>query len=227
MRCVLIGATALGISTAELLLERGHEVVIIDTDEEKIESLRDILDCGFIHGDGSRPRVLKDASPENTDILFCLANSDQANILAALVGRSLGFERVVPKIEDEDYEEVCMELGLADTIVPDRETGEALAAMASGQQPTELSASFKDNVRLFTFAAQSKHAGRADALDLPDGAAAIALTREGETLLVAADTEIEDGDQVVILTYADNIEDLREGFTEIQHRGQRPGKSDA
>ncbi|MDX1709969.1 MAG: TrkA family potassium uptake protein [Rhodovibrionaceae bacterium] len=217
MRCVLIGATALAVSTAELLLEKGHEVVIIETDEEKIDTLREFLDCGFIHGDGSRPRVLKEAGPENTDILFCLAETDQANILAALVGRSLGFERVVPKIEEEDYEEICMELGLADTIVPARETGEALAAMASGQQPTELSASFKDNVRLLSFTVESDQEGPVDDLDLPDGASVIALTREGKSVLIDSDSQIKDGDQVVILAYEENIEDLRKRFTEAEN----------
>jgi len=97
-----IGASPLAVKAARTLTERGHEVILIDTDHEKIETLSDTLDCGLITGDGSRPAVLQEVGPEQTDFLFCVSDRDESNVLAALVGRSLGFGRVVPKIEESD-----------------------------------------------------------------------------------------------------------------------------
>ena len=60
-------------------------------------------------------------------MLFALTDNDQANILASLVGRSLGFKRVVTKIQDAELEHICKELGLEDIIVPSRTIGRFLA----------------------------------------------------------------------------------------------------
>jgi trk system potassium uptake protein TrkA len=56
------------------------------------------MDCSFLQGDGSQPDILREVNPEQTDFLFCLTDSDQANVIASLVGRSLGFNRVVTSI---------------------------------------------------------------------------------------------------------------------------------
>ena len=127
MRAVFIGAGSLAMVTAKLIRERGEEVVIIEQDKERIDALADELDCGFLHGDGSKPAMLREANPEGTDVLFALTGNDQANILASLVGRSLGFKRVVTKIDDHEFEHICKELGLEDVIVPTRTVGRFLA----------------------------------------------------------------------------------------------------
>ena len=40
MRAIIIGASTLGVAAAREMLDRGHEVVIIDHDKKKIEELR-------------------------------------------------------------------------------------------------------------------------------------------------------------------------------------------
>ena len=82
MRVVLVGASSVAIATARILLGRHHEVVIVEREKAKIDSLAGSLDCGFLNGDGSRPAILKEAGPAQTDVLICLTNHDQDNILA-------------------------------------------------------------------------------------------------------------------------------------------------
>jgi hypothetical protein len=50
-------------SAARILTERGHELVIIDADREKLDALGEGLDIGLLHGDGTRPELLRDADP--------------------------------------------------------------------------------------------------------------------------------------------------------------------
>ncbi len=147
MRAVLIGAGSVAVATARQLLAHGHEVVIIERDKDRIDALMGDLDCGYIHGDGSRPAILREAGPEHSDLLFCLTGSDQANIIASLVGRSLGFRRVVTKIDDPAFEHICIELGLDGTIIPARTIGQHLADMAEGQEPPELSTMNREEAR--------------------------------------------------------------------------------
>ena len=72
MRAVFIGANSLTVMTARVLLNRGVEVVIIERDKELIDGLTGELDAGFVHGDGSKPAILRETDPQHTDFLFCL-----------------------------------------------------------------------------------------------------------------------------------------------------------
>ena len=213
MRAVFVGAGKLALMTARLLLKRQHEVVIIERDKQVIEVLTEELDCGFLQGDGSKPVILKEADPAQTDILYCLTGNDQTNILASLVGRSLGFKRVVTKIDDPEFEHICIELGLEDTIIPSRTTGRHLADMFEGQDPLELSTMIRDEARVFSFVV--KEGVVADAitgLDLPNGSRVICLYREGKFIIPDTDTRLKSDDEVVVLTHRENLATLHERY---------------
>lgn len=211
MRMVFVGASQLAIMTARLLTGRGHEVVIIESEKATIEALSDELDCGFLHGDGSKPVILREAGPDETDVLFCLTNNDQVNILASLIGRSLGFKRVVPSIKDPELMAICLELGLHDTIIPDQTISRYLADMAVGLDILELSTLIKGEARFFSFIASAADAGTVEALQLPAEARVICYYRNGEfNLTTGGDTKIREGDEVVILTHSKHLADLRE-----------------
>lgn len=210
MRVVLIGAGDISVAAAGILIRSGHEVVVIETDKTKIDELTDVLDCSFLNGDGSKPEVLREASPETTDILFCLTEDDQDNIIASLVGRSLGYTRVVTSIRDPEFEPICRELGLEDTIIPARTIGRYLADMAGGIDIAELSTLIKDDARMFSFVAGPDESVKIGELALPAAARVICYYREDRFHLAGPDDRLKKGDEVVVLTRKDNLQELRE-----------------
>jgi trk system potassium uptake protein TrkA len=210
MRLVFVGAGPLTVATARLLIHRGHDLVIVEQDQAVIDALQDALDCGFLHGDGSKPAILREADPEGADMLLCLTGNDQTNIIASLVGRSLGFPRVVTKIEDREFEHICVELGLEDTIVPDGTIARYLADMAEGLDILELSAMLKHGARVLSFIVHEPQQGRIDELNLPDQTRVICLYRNERLLLADPDTRLKTGDEVLILTHRDHAQTLLE-----------------
>jgi len=210
MRIVFVGASSLAVAAARVSAARGHEVVLIDADREKLDALGEALDIGMLHGDGTRPELLRDADPAGTDCLFCLMDSDQSNLIASLVGRSLGFRRVVTRIEDAEFEHIALELGLEDTVVPARTIGRYLADMVEGAQSIELSAAIKGDARVFVFVARKEDSGSAEALGLPELARATHLYRDGRFLLIDPATRIEAGDEVVVIAAAKHLAALHE-----------------
>lgn len=226
MRAVIIGAGALAVMAAELLLKRGHEVVIIEAKKERIEELTNRLDCGFLHGDGSKPDILKEADPEATNVLFCLTGNDHVNIIAGLVGQSLGYPRVIVKIEDPQFEHICMELGLGDTIVPVQTTARYLADMFQGLDLLELSAMIKDDARVLSFVIPSDGDRSVAELELPDEARVICVYRNGKFLLPEAETTLQGKDEVVVITHSRHLAVLRERWSPLARRQQKqPGPS--
>jgi trk system potassium uptake protein TrkA len=210
MRTVFIGAGEVSIETAKELVKKGHEVIIIETDKAKINELSEEMDCSFLQGDGSRPDILREVNPEQTDFLFCLTDSDQHNVIASLVGRSLSFKRVVTSIGDPQFEVICHELGLKDTIIPSRTISRYLVDMVGGGENIELSTIVKDQARFFTLSAKEEDAIAAKDLKLPADAKVICYYRDGKFSHADEDTTFRIGDEVVILTHSKNMPALRE-----------------
>lgn len=210
MRIVMIGAGPMTVITAGMLIQRGHEVVIVEIDREIVDRLSDELDCAFVVGDGSRPALLREIGVGEKDFLFCLTNDDHTNILAALVGRSLGAERIVPKVEDQELELLCKELGLNDVIVPDRTTGQALADLVSRGLGVAPSSVIKHHARFFSFTYREDEPRPIDELELPKQSRIVCIYRDQDLLLPNGETEIRKDDEIVVIAHADRLKALSE-----------------
>lgn len=208
MKAIFVGASSTTIMTAQSLLARNYEVIIIENDKEKIDMVSAQIDCGFLCGDGSKPALLRETNPQQMDVLYCLTNHDQTNIISSLVGRSLGFTRVITKIEDPSYEHICIELGLKTTIVPSRTISRHLADIFEGRDPFELSTMFRYDASTFSFVAQEKHIGAIHELTLPEASRIICIYRNGTLIIPDENEQIKEGDEVVIITRQKHLETL-------------------
>jgi trk system potassium uptake protein TrkA len=209
MRIVFSGAGPMTVITTRALTKQGHEVIIIEVDKEKIDRLSDELDCSFVHGDAAKPAILSQVKPRDCDFLFCLTNSDQANIITALLGRSMGFKRVVPSIEDAELQQLCGELELEDTIIPVRTMSQYLENMVRGLDNIELSTVLKHDARLFTFVAGKEDNRKIKELELPEDTKVLFFYREDQFIFVDTETALKESDEVVILTRSKNLADLK------------------
>ena len=210
MKAIFVGASPIALMTARSILKRNHEVIIIEKDKQKIDELSNILDCGFLLGDGSKPSLLRETNPEKMDVLYCLTDNDQTNIIASLVGRSLGFAKVVTQIEDPSYEHVCIELGLDATIVPSRTIGRHLADLFEGRDPLELSTMFRYDASTFSFVAKEEHVGAISDLVLPKPSRIMCIYRNEQLIIPEENEQIELCDEVIIITHRKNLEALHE-----------------
>lgn len=226
MRIAFIGASEVAIMAAQSLIENGHEVILVEENQEKLDELCEELDCSFLHGDGSSPAILKELGPKETDILICISNNDQANLIASLVGRSLGFKRVVTSIEDDEFEGICGELGLEDTIVPARTIARHLEDMVYGVDTIKLSTVLKDEARLFTFTARKEDEKPIADLDLPKESRVICYYRDGKFALAGDDTKLHKGDEAVILTRSEILKDLEKRWQPKQASGANSERTD-
>jgi trk system potassium uptake protein TrkA len=213
MRVVIVGGGSLGERTARLLIERGHEVVVVERDPERAEAIGESLDCGVLHGDGTRPAVLAETDPARSGTLIASTGNSQTNLIASLVGRSLGFTRVITRIDDEEFEHVALELGLTDTIIPARTIGRYLADVAEGHDILELTSAIKGDARVFLFVAREEDEGAVAELRLPHGARVSHLYRDGALVLVDAEHRLRKGDEIVIVTHQKHLESLRTRWT--------------
>lgn len=215
MRIVFVGAGSTTVATARLLIQKGHDVVIIESDEGRIKELSGELDCGFIHGDGTRPDILREADTEATDVLLCLTAMDQENIITSLVGQVEKIPHIITKLEDPQFEKVATALGLESIVLPAQAVARYLLDIIEAHDTLEISSVMKGDARVFSFIVNANQAGALAELGLPDAARAICLYRGGKLCFVERDSEVREGDEVVVLTHNDVAADLRKRLVSL------------
>ena len=106
MQVIVVGGGLVGSTLAEKLAGDGHDVVLVEQNRELIADLNERLDVQTIHGNGATIPVLMKAGIENADLLLATTNSDEANMVVALVG-SVIFKvpRVAARLRDPEHEE--------------------------------------------------------------------------------------------------------------------------
>ncbi|NVB36625.1 TrkA family potassium uptake protein [Pseudenhygromyxa sp. WMMC2535] len=116
MYVLIAGGGALGREVAASLTARGHDVVVIDRLESVCATLYAELGVVAVKGNATDLHVLRDAGAGRADILVTALNVDADNIACALLGRSLGIERVIGRLRDASYEAAFRAAGVSHLI---------------------------------------------------------------------------------------------------------------
>jgi trk system potassium uptake protein TrkA len=96
MFVIIVGGGRTGSQLAELLLQEGHTVRVIDDRPEVVERLRGELPPeALVAGDGSDPSVLENAGIRRANVLAAVTAEDDANLVATSLAH---FEFKVPRV---------------------------------------------------------------------------------------------------------------------------------
>lgn len=89
MKVIICGAGRVGATIAEYLAEEKNEVILIDTDGERLEELAVTMDIKPIEGFASYPSVLERADAQDADMLIAVTESDEVNMVTCQAANSL------------------------------------------------------------------------------------------------------------------------------------------
>ena len=130
MRILVVGDGKVGHVLAEHLTREGHNVVIVDIDEEALQRSEDTLDVMCIRGNGANAKTLIDAGAQKADIIIAATASDETNMLCCLVAKRLGTQYAIARIRDPEYNEslnlLRHELDIDMAINPERATAQEI-----------------------------------------------------------------------------------------------------
>lgn len=209
MRYFFIGYSDLSLKVMNILLHRHHEVMLLDKDAERIEQLKDVLACDLFLGDACKVGVLEDLFDPQIEMVFCFSNDEHYNIMAAFNAQVHGFQNVITRIDDLDYEPLCLELGLHNLFFPTQIMSRHLAEFAEGGNSLDLQSQIKYEARLFSFIAKKEDEESVFDIPVPDKSRIICVYRNNVYLWPDTDLRIVEGDEVVMITHSRHLETLR------------------
>jgi trk system potassium uptake protein TrkA len=213
MRFVIIGAGRVGLRTARVLREEGHEVTLVEPDDDTAERARTE---GFpvVSGDGSREDVLVEAGMPDADALGALTGDLNVNFAACMIAKHHGC-RTVMRIDEDYREDIYREYAdeVDELVYPERLGAigaknallggniRAIADIAQHLQVVELTVSQASPTRGYTM----------DELQLPADARVLAFGKaDGPLELPSADESLAAGDRVVVLADFEVLDDVRQ-----------------
>ena len=89
MKIIVLGANPVGISLASTLSTESNDVTLVDSNEVRLEGLKQGMDIQVVGGRGSHPDVLEQAGVEDADLLIAVSENDELNMVACRVAYSL------------------------------------------------------------------------------------------------------------------------------------------
>ncbi len=210
---VVIGLGRFGTSVATTLVEHGRNVLAIDSDKERVQYLSTILPH-VVQMDATNVEALRQAGVDNFDTgLVCIGTDFESNLLATVLLRQLGVNRVIAKARTRTQREILLKVGADEVILPEHEAGIRLGRrLAAGHLIDYLEVS--GEVGVVELLAPPSLWGRTLAesnLRQRYGLTVVAI-RRGDELLVSpsAHFRIQENDILVVLGRIEDAERLRQ-----------------
>ncbi|MDO9600756.1 MAG: Trk system potassium transporter TrkA, partial [Rhodocyclaceae bacterium] len=217
MRIVILGAGQVGASVAEALSSEANDITVVDQNRAALAELADRLDVRTVAGNAAYPTVLREAGIEDTDMLVAVTQSDQTNLVACKISRTMfhvptriarlrSHDLLDPELlSDENFAvdyAICPEQDITDYIGKLIEFPEALQVLEFAAGAVTLI-----GVRAYPGGLLVGKPIRAMRDHLPAGVDAriAAIFREHQPIEPDGDTTVEPGDEVFVVADSKHI----------------------
>ncbi len=225
MKIVIIGAGEVGFSVASSLSQEGHDITIVESNDERAAKAENELDVMVVRGNGSRPTVLEQAGicPGcDTDLLIACSNHDEVNIMACWIARRAGVKRVISRARGMEYTDSptwARQLGIDVMISPERSVAREIEEFLSISSAVHTAEFFGGKVGVYAFRVSSGSALMGIPLrDLRRihpkiTALVVFIERQGKGFVPSGEDRLEAEDLCFTVTSKSQAQDLEELFT--------------
>ena len=123
----VIGLGRFGYSVAETMVKKGCEVLAIDHEESKIQSISEIATFA-VQCDATDERALKAVSTQNVDVaIVSIGENIEASILIVQTLKEMGVKSIIAKAVANIHGKILKNLGVTEVIYPERDAAIRLA----------------------------------------------------------------------------------------------------
>jgi len=211
MKVIIMGCGRIGSQVSELMSTHGHDVTVIDHDDNAIGRLGPNFKGRVVKGLGFDRNVLMNAGIEQADAFVSASSSDNANIVAARIARNIfRVPRVVARLYDPHRAEIYQRLGLT-TISSTNWGAERIYQVLSHTDLDVLYTFGRSEVSLVVVEAPPQLFGKNVAqLSVPGEITVVSITRNDQAFLPVHGTEFKEGDLIHLLVLSSAMDRLEE-----------------
>jgi trk system potassium uptake protein TrkA len=218
-RVVILGGGNIGMFVAEQL-DRDHpeiNIKIVEFDRERAEFLaRSLKRPTVIHGDAMSPEILSEAGVHDAKTVIALTHEDETNILASLLAKRKGAERVITLLNKSGYNSLVSGLGV-DVIVNPRSVTVSRILQHVRRGRIHAVHTVQDDFGELIEAEAMQTSGLIGKplreLNLPTGTRIGAVIRKGQVITPRGTSIVEGGDRIVLFAAKSAIKQVEKLFS--------------
>jgi trk system potassium uptake protein TrkA len=203
-RVVIAGGGNIGFRLARLL-EKTSQVKLIERDARRARWVSEQLENTIVlGGDAADEELLIEENIDSTDVFAALTNSEEANILSAMLAKRLGAHKVMALINKPSYADLVESGSIDVAISPQSITiGSLLAHVRRGDvvRVHSLRRGAAEAIEAIAHGDEqsSRVVGRSvGEIPLPEGASIGAVVRGEQVIMAHHDTLVQSGDHVIL-----------------------------
>ena len=203
---------------AALTMPDNMHVKIIESSFERCERLNQLIDRDnvmVIHGDGRDLSLLHEEGIKNHQAFVSLTGNAETNILACLTAKKLGVRKTIAMVENLDYVSMAEGLDIGTIINKKTVAASHIFQMMMKADVRNLRSLMLCDAEVAEFVAASGSKvtkSPVKSLGLPTGVAIGGLVRGNHGILVNGNTQIEEGDSVMVFCHRHTLDKVEKYF---------------
>jgi len=215
----VIGVGNFGYYLAAQLFAKGHEVLAIDVDPNRVQEIKDHVTHAVI-ADATDRKVIETLGIEHMDsAVVCIGSVLSASILTTLVLKDLGVKRVLAKAITENHGRILLKVGASEIFFPEKDLAISLAERLDNPNIIDY-LPFLEGFSIIELAPSKQLVGKSlKELDLINrfGVQVVAVKEtvpDHLNLIPTGGFILKDSDIMILLGSNDGLEKLKKGVPE-------------
>ena len=196
-----MGGGRVGLALANLLIENGEDITLIESDETLCTEVAAELDALVICGNGTNSKLLEESNIEDADYFIATTGNDEANLLSCILVRKYNVPNIIARVSNPDHEEAFKEVGIDHVISPETAAAAQLQKLVTRPNAAELMTLGEGDAEILDMTiTNDKIVGKRYKEISPTKDYIIISTYQNEKLVIPqADDIITRGDKVTVL----------------------------
>ena len=220
MRIIIAGAGEVGSHLAKMLSNESNNLTIIDSNESRLNKLREVADVITILGDPTSIETLRQAGAEKADLFIAVspAQDQDVNIISALLAKKMGSQKVTARINNDEYMHhenklLFTELGIDLLFYPEKIASYEIVDLLKQTGTTEFMEFARGMLQMVAFRLEEgaplidKQVSDMLSYTGKSQYKVVAIARNEDTIIPGPDTRFLENDHVFVICTRDGVQD--------------------
>lgn len=216
MKIVIVGGGKVGYYLCKAILERGHNVKLIEKEKSVCEHIANELDITVLCGDGTSIEMLELADTQGADCFIAVSGNDEDNLIACQLAKGkFNVKKTIARSNNPKNIEIMEKLGID---IPVSSTG-IIANLIEHEVSISglkyIASIIEGQAELYEINLKKDakcHNTKISTINLPKTCSITAITRKGKVIIPRGDTVLKGGDTVILLSSLRNPNELEKYF---------------
>lgn len=216
-KIIIYGATITGKNVAKGLADKVRDIIFLEEDIEEAKVFAgEVGSVRVINGSASEGDILTECGIEVADVFIAASDNDHSNLISAVLAKKMGAKSTIIITQQADYMPLIGALDIDTIINPHHIAVEQILHLVRGKGLHAVTKLLECDAEALEFMPEKDSPVTKDIIrniKFPKNAIIGAVCNNKQALLANGDTQIKEGDKVIVFCQGTVVKKLQELFT--------------